>query len=156
MLIASSRDQVEVALWPNKVDVRVIGDAASGAMTKVPEVLLGVVEVLPKLIIRSYGINFLFESDLKQDGPTWLGEKFLSESLGELGPRLSSDSVKFSFANPPKMQTVVLQISNMTRLIVNANASQQVDDIPDKERLGADIASQYKFLADLLKKWGLT
>ena len=156
MVIASSRDQVEVLLWPNKLDVRVIGDEDSGVVTKVPEVLLGVVQVLPELSMRSYGINFLFESDLEQDGTTWLGDKFLSESLKELGPRLSSDSIKFSFANPPKVQTVVLQISNMTRLIVNANASEQVDGLPDKEGLEADVDSQHKFLTDLLRTWGLT
>ena len=154
--IASSRDHVEVSLWPNKLDVRVIGDEISGAVTKVPEVLLGVVEVLPPLKMRSYGINFLLESNLEQDGTTWVGKKFLNESLGELGPRLSSDSIKFSFGNPPKVQTVVLQINNMTRLIVNANASEQVSDLPTKEQLGGDIASQYEFLRELLRKWGLT
>ena len=157
IMISSSRDQVEVSLLPNKLDVRVIGDEVSGAVTKVPEVLLDVVEeVLPPLTMRSYGINFLLESNLEQDGTTWAGEMFLSESLRELGPRLSSDSIKFSFGNPPKVQTVVLQINNMTRLIVNANASEQVNDLPSKERLGKDIASQYEFLRELLRKWGLT
>ena len=117
MVISSGRDQVEVSFLQNKIDVRVIGDKVSGAVTKVPEVLLGLVEVLPTLRMRSYGINFLLESNLEQDGTAWVGETFLSESLRELGPGLSSDSIKFSFDNPPKVQTVVLQINNMTRLM---------------------------------------
>lgn len=156
MVISSGRDQVEVSLLQNKIDVRVIGDKVSGAVTKVPEVLLGLVEVLPPLRMRSYGINFLLESNLEQDGTAWVGEKFLSESLRELGPRLSSDSIKFSFDNPPKVQTVVLQINNMTRLIVTANASEPVSDLPTKERLGDEIDSQYEFVTELLRKWGLT
>ncbi len=152
-VVTSNRDQVAVSLWNNKIDVRVIGDSVDAAATKVPQVLLSFLKILPELKIRSYGINFLFESS-SDAGPVWLGETFLNQALRELGPGLSTDNVKFSFENHPKLQTVVLQIGGGAKLIVNTNASQQATDLPNGESLGSDISSQHEFMMTLLKGWG--
>jgi hypothetical protein len=157
LIVASNRDQMEVSLSPNKVDVREVSGDAERAAEKIPRVLDGVFRMLSSPQTRSYGINFILESDLSgAEGATaWLGQTFLNESLsGKLDTTLSSDSVMLSFHQGSKVHTIRLQITDGTRVVVNSNASEAIASLPNEEKLKEELTSQYGFLMDVLRKVG--
>ena len=122
-----------------------------------PKVLAGVSEILSSPKTRSYGINFLFECNLDgdEDADAWLGRIFVDDRIVEvLGTSPSSDSIMISFGNGSKVQTIRLQVGGQRRIVANSNASEEIDTLPDNEKLECEIISQYHYLTELLRKVG--
>ena len=157
LMVVSNRDQIEVSLSPNKADVRDVSGIVERAQTTVPKVLAGVSEILSSSKTRSYGINFLFECNLDgdEDADAWLGRIFVDDRIVEvLGTSPSSDSIMISYGNGSKVQTIRLRVGDQRRIVANSNASEEIDTLPDNEKLEREIISQYHYLTELLRKVG--
>ena len=124
----------------------------------VPGVLGNLVSILAPPRFRSYGLNFLLESNVgkTENAGVWMGLTFLNEGLiTDLDLPLSSDAITFSFEKGAKRHTISLQVIDGTKILVNANASEDIDALPSTEQLENELTSGYQSLIDLLKKVGL-
>lgn len=155
VVITSHRDQVEVVLSANKLDVRDVSGRDETAYEKIPKVLHGIRPLLsgeqPKLL----GINFVVS--VPQENPrSWIAQKFLAQDLKTIiQAQFDSNSVSVSYEQSGKRVTVRFDASPESALIVNFNASQDIDDLPAEEEMARDIKSQRKALLELLRALGV-
>ena len=154
-IVTSNRDQVEVQLFPNKIDVRESSGDVTQAKSKVPRIMHGFLGILPGISIQSYGVNFI--SEIKVESPLeWLGNSLINPSLAcKLGSSLSSKSVTLLLDRPPKAWTVQLEALPDDRLGVNFNASESTVALPNREKLASEIEQQYEELNEFLAQIGL-
>ena len=154
-IITSNRDQVEVELSGNKLNVRESSGNITQARSKVPKIVYGFLADLADTAIRSYGINLVLET-YKERANEWLGNNFLNPSLASpLGTPLSSNLVALLFDYPPKKWTVRFQNLSSDRLNVNLNASESTSELPSQEKLGHEVEEQYEALKKFLSEIGL-
>ncbi len=155
LIITSSRDQVEVQLLSNKLDVRESSGDVTQAKSKVPRIMHGFLDALAEIKIRSYGVNLLLEIDEERPSE-WLGNNLLHPGLASrFETSLSSNMVTLLFDQPPKTWTVQFQALPNGRLNVNFNASESTGELPSQEKLGHEIEEQYESLKDFLSQIGL-
>ena len=157
LVIGSNRDQMEVSLSPVKMDVRDVSGHADRISTTIPQALKGAFSKLSPTGVRSYGINFILESDVEGEGraDTWIGQHFLSENLADdIGPGLSSDSIALSFTQGLKTHTIRLNVVGNNKVVINTNVSQQTGVLPSSDELATEMDEQYSNLMELLKEIG--
>ena len=154
-IIISNRDQVEVQLFANKIDVRdSSGDVAQAGKT-IPRVIRKFCDtVLTGETIITYGINFIVEFD--REGPKeWLGQNLLKDSLvNKLGGSPSSNLIQVNLDRPPKTLSVSLEVRPNEKLSINFNASQPSNSLPSDGELARELQEQYEVLKDLVAKIG--
>ena len=151
-IISSNRDQVDVQLFPNKLDVRdVSGDAAEGRR-KIPRILTEFLALLANPTITSIGINFIVE--LSQAEPTqWLGTNFLDPDLAtRLGAQPTCNDIALILEVPPKVRNVRFTAQGSDRINVNFNASEETQELPSPKRLEQDLQEQFDTLRRLIEK----
>ena len=157
LVIGSNRDQMEVSLSSVKIDVRDVSGRADRISTSVPQALQSVFSKLSPTGVRSYGINFILESDIdgEERADIWVGQHFLSESLAEdIGPGFSSDSIALSFTRGLKTHTIRLNVVGNNKIVINTNVSVQTVVLPGSDALATEMDEQYCSLMELLKKIG--
>ena len=155
-VITSNRDQVEVQLLLNKLDVREFSGDVAQAKSKVPRIMHGFLSSLPGIIkIQSYGVNLILEID-EEKPSEWLGNRLLNPDLAsQFGTSLSSNLVAMLFDRPPKTWTVQFQALPDDRLNVNCNVTERTSELPSQEKLGDEIEGQYKALEKFLSEIGI-
>ena len=154
-IITSSREQVEVQLSPNKIDVRESSGDAAQAKSKIPRIIHGFLAILPAVEIQSYGINFILETNMERPHE-WLGNNLLNPGLAsEFETPLFSNLVTLLLDRPPKIWTVRFEDQPGDRLVVNFNSSEITGELPDQEKLGHEIGEQYEALNKFLSQIGL-
>jgi hypothetical protein len=153
--ITSTRDQIEVHLASNKVDVRDLSGELDQAQSKVPRILNEFLAFLSSPPVTSYGINFLLDIPMQQPDQ-WLANHLIAPALsGELETQLSSRLVVLAFSHPPKVWTVRFESRDDSRINVNLNASEAVSVLPGLEPLAQDMVTQLGALRKLLTRLGL-
>ena len=155
-VITSNRDQVEVQLLINKLDVREFSGDVAQAKSKVPRIVHGFLSMLPEIIkIQSYGVNLILEID-EEKPSEWLGNRLLNPDLAsQFGTSLSSNLVAMLFDRPPKTWTVRFQALPDDRLSVNCNVTERTSELPSQEKLGDEIERQCKALKKFLSEIGI-
>ena len=151
LLVANSnRDQIEVQIGANKLDVRDLSDGLEHAKDKIPEVVAGFLELLGGVEITSYGVNFIAE--VANDSPDiWMAKKFLNDELSaQLSSPITCSSVAIRIDHPPKLVTVRFEAREDPPINVNWNASQQAETMPSNERISEDIENQFRELINIL------
>lgn len=151
LLVANSnRDQIEVQIGANKLDVRDLSDGLEHAKDKIPEVVGGFLELLGGVEITSYGVNFIAE--VANDSPDiWMAKTFLNDELSaQLSSPIACTSVAIRIDQAPKVVTVRFETREDLRISVNWNASQQAETIPSNEQISEDIENQFRELINLL------
>ncbi len=155
LVATSSRDQVEVQFAPTKIDVRELSGEIAQGVRKIPEILYKFLPILGQVKIQSYGINFILETDVEKPN-WWLGDKLLDPRLSStLGASPSCDVIVLGFEMPPKERKVRFEARLGDKLIVNFNASELTDALPNSSRLGEELREQYSALTELLAQLGL-
>jgi len=153
--ITSARDQIEVHLASNKVDVRDLSGELDQAQSKVPRILNEFLAVLSSPPVTSYGVNFILDIRI-QEPDQWLANHLLDPTLsGKLGTQLSSQLVVLIFNQPPKIWTVRFESRDSSRININLNASEGVRVLPGLERLAEDMVTQLEAVHKLLTRLGL-
>ena len=155
LVITSNRDQLEVGLYPGKVDVRDFSGTPNRDKPNVPSVLHGIWPILGAKNARSYGVNFVI-SVTQEDPVAWLAKTFLNERVGSIFPKpLRSDTVHVSFDQRDITTTVRFQAIPDGTIMTNFNASQDISELPDEEYLLNGIKDQNIVILELLRNLGL-
>jgi hypothetical protein len=142
LIINSNRDQIEIQIYPNKVDVRDLRGELAKAMEKVPEAVFKIMALVfqdapPK--IHTYQINIVVEIPVV-DPNTWMGETFLKEDLSAFfGPPISSNEIAIRANEPPKPIIVKILSRDDSRININFSASEETEPLPDKDRLAEEL-----------------
>ena len=149
--INSHRDQIEVFVSANKLDVRNLSGNFEKGYEKVPEVLHGMYNLLGADSPTSVGINFVL-SVPKEEPQAWIGQSFLSEDIASIFKgSLASDMISVIYERDNKVITVRFEARPDSAITVNFNASQDVTALPGQEQIAADIATQRGILNELLE-----
>lgn len=151
-IISSNRDQIEIQLFPNKIDVRESsGDPQQGGR-KIPRVLHEFMAIVHDAPIRSYGMNFILDV-YTRDPSAWLSVNLLNQELAStLGSPVSSNVVSLIFDRPPKTLTVRFESREPDRINVNFNATEHADTLPPQEQLEVELTDLYESLQGILVK----
>ena len=154
--VTSNRDQVEVQLFPNKIDVRESSGDVAQARNKIPGIIHGfLATILAAETIRTYGINFILEVTVESPRE-WLGNNLLDHALAsKLGTSPSSNLVALVFDRPPKTWTVRFEAQPDAKLNVNFNASEHRGVLPSLEQLEEEVGEQYDRLKAFLAAVGV-
>ena len=153
-LISSARAQMEVMLFPNKLNVRELSGDQQQAAKKIPEMVHAFLYILKVEKPLSFGINFLLE--VSCDNPSqWIGSTFLAQSLSDrLEPvgQLRSSHVGVVFDKPPKVWTVRFIAQKNNRLRVDLNSSEKLEGkkLYTKDSLSAQLIDQGCQLSELV------
>ena len=149
--INSHRDQIEVFVSANKLDVRNLSGNFEKGYEKVPEVLHGMYNLLGADSPTSVGINFVL-SVPKEEPQAWIGQSFLSGDIASIFKgSLASDMISVIYERDNKVITVRFEARPDSAITVNFNASQDVTALPGQEQIAADIATQRGILNELLE-----
>ena len=158
LMVSSSRDQIEVSLLPNKIDVRDVSGDEGKTPGTVPNIVKSLLDSLAVEKIATYGVNLLMDLsfDDHERPDAWIARTFLNQSrLAELGPSLSSDNVSVSFDQDSKRQTIRFQVIEGQRIRVNSNASSTTNSLPPVNQLEMELTSGFEGLTEFLRKVGL-
>ena len=132
LIVNSNRDQIEIQMFPNKVDVRDLSGELAKAKEKVPEVVSKIMALVLQgapLNIHTYGINIVVEIPMT-DPNTWIGETFLKDELDTVfGPPLSSNEITIRASEPPKTINVKIVSRENSRININFSASEETNTI---------------------------
>jgi hypothetical protein len=154
LIVTSNRDQIEVQIFPNKIDVRELsGDIAQGR-SKIPRIVHEFLSILTDMRIQSYGVNFNLEINVERPRE-WLGNNLLNPGLAESGTTLSSNLVSLVLERPPKVWTVRFEAQADDKLNINFNASEHTETLPNRENLDNELKAQYEALKEFLDHLGL-
>lgn len=154
-IITSNRDQIEVQLFLNKIDVRELSGDITKGRSKIPRIIHEFLASSPDLKIQSYGVNCILEINVKRPRE-WLGNNLLDPGLAsKLGTSLSSNLLTLVLDRPPKVWTVRFEVQHGDKLNINFNASEHTDALPSREQLCSDLGAQYKALNEFLAQLGL-
>ena len=154
-IITSNRDQTEIHLLNNKIDVRESSGDVNQSRNKIPRIATGFLGILGTVEIRSYGVNFILEFNVERP-EEWLGGNLINPAIAtKFGAPISGNAVDLVLAQPPKILTFRFQAQPANRLNVNFNASEDASALPDEGMLESEIGKQYKALGDFLSQVGL-
>ena len=142
LIVNSNRDQIEVQLYPNKIDVRDSSGELAKAKVKVPEVLSKIMALVfqdASPNIKTYGINIVVEFPIAEPN-TWIGETFLKDELSTIfGPPISSNEIAIRASEPPKTIIVKMLSRENSRININFSASEDTESLPDVDRLAEEL-----------------
>ena len=154
LLFSSQRDQIEAILSGNRIDVRDVSGKLTFKESKVPNVLVSLLELL-KLEIVSYGINYLIT--LPREKPaSWIKDNILARQIEKkTGKKLVGGAAILRVNAQPKVWNVKLDPSEDQAIQVNFNASEQVGQLPDQKRLREELQEQLDAFLTFLTSLGL-
>ena len=155
LAINSHRDQIEVLLSANKLDVRNVSGEHDKGVERVPAAVHGMCELFSTSAPKSFGVNFIVS--VEQSEPrSWMAETFLRGDLASvLEDSPGSDMLSFVYVRGVKTITVRFDVRPGFGINVNYNASEEISALPGREELGSDLDAQKANLDDLLRALGL-
>lgn len=153
-LISSGRDQIEAIASPEAVNVRNLSGKRDFENSKVPDVLRFFAERLGQAV-TAYGVNFLLKVPCSNPDQ-WIGDNILSSSIAKkTGQKIAGGPVALKTKAGPKVWTIKLEPTSDNRMIVDLNAHQDTEKLPDKEVLRGELTEQYAGLLVFLHQIGL-
>ena len=154
IVISSPRDDIEVQISPNKIDVRDLSGSIEHGQTEIPRVVNAFISLLQNPTLISYGINLVVEV-VNENPAQWLAKNLLHPDMNEhFGDNVSSNQISLMFSNSDK--DVTLQIGSRVRnyLNMNFNASENTNVLPNVNILSEQLAEQYQYLDSTLRQLG--
>jgi hypothetical protein len=153
---SSNRDQIEVQVYSNKLDVRDANGDIQHGIDNIPRILRDAATLWPEEEnVKSCGINFVVDVYL-ENPKAWLGNHLLNQALiTDVGSAISSNLVSLMFKQDQRDWTIRFQEQQGKRLNINFNASQTITNLPSQKDLQIDINTQYCAFRDFLAQLGL-
>jgi hypothetical protein len=155
-LFSSARAQMEVLLFPNKLNVRELSGDQEQAAGKIPNVVHGFLDVLNVNEPASFGINYQIEVSCVSPSE-WIGSTFLAKSLSDtfdLDSQVRSNHVAVVFDRAPKVWTIRFIGHKKNRLRIDLNSSEQLEgkELYSREFLSEQLIDQGRQLTELVLK----
>ncbi len=151
LTVVSTRDQMELYLSPNKIDVRDISGEPDQRGEKIAEVAHALLLLLDNPSLQSIGTNFIATVSVP-DSAKWLASHLsLSDFENEMEEQLSSNQINLVFQRTAdNVVTIQLHSQSDDELYINFNASDQRSDLPSVSELANGVRTQYAFLERVL------
>ena len=133
IVIGSPRDNIEIQLAPNKIDVRnVSGDNVTGEES-IPHILHGFLQILDNPALVSYGINFVVELPVAAPAH-WIANQLAHPQMQEyFGDNLASNRMHLQFQDGQKDVTLQIGVRGDGHINMNFNASENISVLPSQE-----------------------
>ncbi len=153
-VFSSIRDQIDVRLQPNKLEVRELSGNVTQAKGALPRVLTEFMGLLGNPSVQSFGVNFIVE--VKLDNPKqWLSTRFMNPKMVEqLGQPIQLPLLSLQIDRPLKTWLVRFEVPSSDILTVNFNASESSDSLPPADVLAADVEKQHTAFIEFLRQLG--
>jgi len=154
LMISSQRDQIEVVLNPNRINVRDLGGKSTFRQSRIPFVLDFFMQLLATDSL-SYGINFLITVPCSEPRQ-WVTDKILNPQISEkTGKVLMGGGASLRISSEPKVWNVKLDPTDEQTIQLDFNASEQAKKLPDQSRLCEELQEQFDALLGFLTSLGL-
>jgi hypothetical protein len=153
-IISSNRDQIEIQVLHNKIDVREVSGNPQEGARKIARVLHEFLALANRGPVHTYGLNFILDIPLANPG-SWLGEHLLIQDLpSKLSASVSSKGVSFVFDRAPKTLEFKFAPREPDKINVNINSSEEVDSLPPQEQVMGELIELYESLEPYLDLLG--
>ena len=154
LVVSSQRDQIESILGRNKINVRDLSGKQVFSESKVPTVLEFFVRAYRVQVI-SYGVNFLINAPCMK--PTeWIRDNIIADQIAQrTGRKLVGGSALLKLESGRKIWNIKLDAIDDQTLFLDFNASEETKQLPDQDRLRAELQEQFDALLKLLTALGL-
>ena len=142
IVIASPRDNIELQLSPNKIDVRNLSGDHHHGEESIPRVLHAFLRILDYPILASYGVNFVIE--IPNDEPAqWMAANLVNPTKKEYFADLTSNRVHLIFRDRDKDVTMQVGVRGNKHINVNYNVSESISNLPEIGQLEQALAEGY-------------
>ena len=152
VLVSSQRDQIEVIVGGNKINVRDFSGEPRFSESKIPSILRF---FLGPSQINSYGVNFLITVP-RVEPLQWIRDNILSPQISERTQKTligGSGTLKIAFEH--KTWNIKLEPGEVDTINVDFNASEETQQLPDDARLCQELQEQFDDLLRFLNDLGL-
>ena len=152
IIVSSNRDQAEIVLALNKIDVRDLSGDIAIAKTRIPQRLSAFLQLISPSSLTSFGLNFVTEIPVA-DAQKVVADSFLDPDLiGRAESEVRSDSVSLSFRHASEKEwTLRFGTRGNEAVTVNFNASEAAVSLPEDDELGRQLETQYEQLVEYVK-----
>lgn len=147
ILVSSQRDQIEVIVGGNKINVRDLSGQPRFSESKIPPILhffLGPSQ------INSYGVNFIVVVP-RVEPLQWMRDNILSPQISERTQKTligGAGTLRIAFEH--KTWNIKLEPSEDDTINVDFNASEETQQLPDDARLCQELQEQFDALLRFL------
>lgn len=147
ILVSSQRDQIEVIVGGNKINVRDLSGQPRFSESKIPPILhffLGPSQ------INSYGVNFIVVVP-RVEPLQWMRDNILSPQISERTQKTligGAGTLKIAFEH--KTWNIKLEPGEDDTINVDFNASEETQQLPDDARLCQELQEQFDALLRFL------
>ena len=142
VVVNSNRDQIEVHIHRNKLDVRDLSGELEKATVKVPQVVSKMMNILfsdSTPSIQIYGVNIVIDTPMNEPD-TWIGKTFLKDELVPFfGSTISSNGVSIRASEDPKTILVKIESRENSLVNINFNASERMETLPSATQFAEDL-----------------
>jgi hypothetical protein len=155
-IVSSNRDQAEVILGANKLDVRDLSGEIANAKARIPQRLSALLKLISNPHLKSFGINFIVEFAVAEAQKALANNLLKSDTKFQSGAELRSDSVSLMFQHSSgKAWTLRFDSRDNQTVSLNFNASEQSENLPGGDELGLQLESQHQQMVEYVKILGL-
>lgn len=153
-VIVSQRDQIEVVLANVKTNVRDMSGRPDFSRSKIGKVVVFFVTRF-EMRVSSYGLNFLVKVPCANPNE-WLIENVISSKISEkTGKPVIGGAAVVSLESEKKTWNIKLEKAEDAVILVDFNASEQTDRLPDDDALRGELDHQWASLVRFLSDLGL-
>ena len=149
MLISSQKDQIQVITGGNKTNLRDLSGRKTFSRNKIPSILHFFVDRF-KLQITSYGVNFIINVPCIEP-VKWIGDNIISSQVSQKTKKtLIGGTATVKIAAGQKTWNIKFEPSGDKMIKVDFNASEEIQQLPNQQRLREELQEQYHALLGFL------
>lgn len=155
-LIVSQREQVEIQLAVNKVDVRDVSGNQDFSDSRVPELLTWILGIIEPSEFISFGVNFIVQIDpvaVDEWSIPHLAHPNLTSFGESLGISVSRVDSTLRCEVPPKQWNIKFEMKpENDAVMVDLNAHEKISNMPSTTDLLSEMTDQFAKLSQFLDK----
>lgn len=154
ILVSSQRDQIEVILGGNKINVRHLSESTEFSKSKIPDIIYFFMKQT-KFDVNTYGVNFMITVPCAKPGK-WIRDNILSPDISKnIGKTLLEGAAHLKIQSNNKVWNIKLEPTGTGIINVDFNASESTVELPDQSRLKEELQEQFSGLKQFLDDLGL-
>jgi len=149
LLVSSPKDQIEVVAGGIKTNVRDLSGRKTFSKNKIPAILHFLIDRF-KLQVTSYGVNFVINVPCIEP-VKWIGDNIISTQVSQkTGKTLIGGIATVKIEAEQKTWNIKFEPSGNKMIKVDFNASEETQQLPDRQRLREELQEQFQALLEFL------
>lgn len=154
LLVSSQRKQLEVIAGGNKINVKDLSGRQEFHLSSIPPVLDFFIKKSASKL-TSYGVNFIFTLPCHEP-KLWIRDNLFTHKISEKsGKTLIGGTATLQIASEPKTWNIKFEPSDEQIMNLDFNASEEIEQIPDQNKLRVELQEQFDALLSFLNGLGL-